>query len=176
MSSCAASCSICCRVGSCASGILVSLPAAVAAHCCRSASKRSPPFRQRRPRQQSHQRNRYSFFPSGFAHCAAVPWPSSNDLRLFRSGSVLHQRFMLEPKRNRRSNIQRLSERARFVCAHSSHSNHPRFSLHCRACSKPLASDPHRSITSCHSCNLQFINIRTAVLIPQPQLRPIQNP
>jgi hypothetical protein len=125
------------------------------------------------PQQQLHQINRHSFFPSGFAHCAAVPWPSSNDLRPFRSGSVLHQPPM---KRNRPSNIQRLSERARFVCAHSSHSNRTRFSLHCRTGSKSLAGVPPRSITSGRSRHLQFINIRTAVPIPQPQVRPIQNP
>jgi len=38
MSSCAASCSICCRRGSCASATSVSWPTGAERHCCRSAS------------------------------------------------------------------------------------------------------------------------------------------
>ena len=76
MSSCAASCSICCRRASCASATSASSPTATAPHSCRSASNCSAA--QRRQLLRRHHRPPTRFTHSGTVPSAAEPCASSN--------------------------------------------------------------------------------------------------
>jgi hypothetical protein len=69
MSSCAASCSICCRRGSCASATSVSSPTGAEPHCCRSASNCSAD--QSRAPLQQHSRLPKRLIRSGTVQSAA---------------------------------------------------------------------------------------------------------
>lgn len=175
MSFCVGSSCISCREGSSASDISVFWPAVGAAHCCWPAGKCSQTYPRRHIRRR-HRTVTGSRRPhSGCALYAAVPWLSSNALQPFNSDSVRHPSFMTEPK-HRRSNIQRLPERARFLRSHHYQHNSPRPSFCCRPFSNLFLSGPHRSPAVPFSNQAQLTIIQTNIPSPSPQGWPIQNP
>ena len=88
MSSCAASCSICCRRASCASATSDSSPTATALRSCRYASNCSAA--QRRSLLRRHHRPPIRLIHSGTAQSAAQPCASSNGSPLRNSCFALH--------------------------------------------------------------------------------------
>ena len=88
MSSCAASCSICCRPVSCASATSDSSPTATALHCCRCAGDCSADHS--RTQLRRHQRPQIRTIHSGTAQSAAEPCASSNGSPPRNSCFALH--------------------------------------------------------------------------------------
>src|SRR5450432_85725 len=88
MSSCAASCSICCRHGSCVSATSVSSPIATAPRCCRCACSCSADYC--KTQLHRHHSPQIRLIHSGTARSAVEPCASSNGSPLRNSCFAHH--------------------------------------------------------------------------------------
>ena len=138
-SSCAASCSTCCRRDLCASATSDSSPTATAPRYCHSASNCSAAHRKTQLRR--HRRPQKRLIHSGTAQSAAEPCASSNGSPLHNSCFALHlnQTSALHEALSISSAFARASARLRTLCPVQP------TTLRCQSLQPPLRPSPSHS-------------------------------
>src|SRR5664280_266719 len=144
MSSCAASCSICCRQDSCVSAISVSSPTATAPRCCRCACSCSADYC--KTRLHRHHSPQIRLVHSGTAQSAVERCTSSNG-SLLRNSCFAHHLIHTDALH------EALSTSSACACACTCASAHTR--IPCLFLPKPLGCQPlqplHQASASQHA-------------------------